>query len=362
MSVFLKHYARFFGVGNLIALLTLLAAVVPPAHAGAVFEAANAASTASNQLDAVKSRGVLNCGVDADAPGFSKVDRQGQWHGLDVEFCAAIASAVLGDSKAVKYFAINAGDQYKLLASGDVDVLMRASAWTLSRDTEFAGRFVNVLYYDGGTFLARRSHSITSVLELSGASVCVLGGSAGQKAVVDFFDSKKMRYQLVISDRWEQLVQIYADAGCTVLYGDQSALADVRQTMASPGEHAILPELITKEPLGPVIRTGDERWFSIVRWVLMAMIAAEELDISKDTVGDVGPASPLDVRRFAGIEIDHGAPLGLSREWALQIVRQVGNFKDVFERTLGAASPLKLERGMNALWRNGGLLYAMPIR
>lgn len=362
MSEFLNHFARFFGVRVFIALSALILAVGPPAHAGAVFEPAYAASVGSSQLDAVKARGVLNCGVDSDAPGFSKVDRQGNWHGLDVEFCAAIASAVLGDSTAVKYFAINAGDQYKLLASGEVDVLMRASAWTLSRDTEFAGRFVDVLYYDGGTFLARRNHSITSVLELSGASVCVLGGSAGQKAVDDFFDSKKMRYQLVISDRWEQLVQIYSDGGCTVLYGDQSVLAYVRQTMASPGDHAILPELITKEPLGPVVKTSDERWFSIVRWVLMAMIAAEELDISKDTVGNVSPASPLDVRRFAGIEIDHGAPLGLSREWALQIIRQVGNFKDVFERTLGAGSPLKLERGMNALWRNGGLRYAMPIR
>jgi general L-amino acid transport system substrate-binding protein len=254
------------------------------------------------------------------------------------------------------------GDRFKSLQDEEVDVLLGATAWTLTRDTELGARFAGILYYDGQGFVVPRNHSIGSVLELSGASICVLTDSSDENAIADFFGPRKMRYQLVTSERWEDLVRTYANGGCTALTGDVTLLAYEKSRLVSGSEQMLLPEFITKEPYGAAVRAGDDGWFSIVRWTLMALVAAEELGISRSNV-DMMKGSPVhDVRRFLGLEADLGAPLGLSRDWAYQIARQVGNYAEMFDRTLGEGSQLKLDRGLNNLWSKGGLMYAVPLR
>jgi general L-amino acid transport system substrate-binding protein len=313
-------------------------------------------------LDAVRKRGYVVCGVTENAPGFSKVNASGKWSGLDIEFCSALATAIFGNKDSVKYLSLTASDKFKALQDNEVDVLMGATAWTLTRDTELGAHFVEVSYYDGQGFIVPRNHSISSVLELSGASICTLSGSSDESAIADFFGSRKMRYQLIKSERWDDLVKTYANGGCTVLTGNLSLLAYVRGNLANGAEHMLLPEIINKEPLGPYVQSGHDAWFSIVRWTFMALVAAEEFGINSSNV-DMMKASPVhDIRRFLGLEADLGAPMGLPRDWAYQIVRQVGNYSEIFERTLGQGSPLKLDRGLNSLWSKGGLMYAAPIR
>jgi general L-amino acid transport system substrate-binding protein len=327
-----------------------------------VIAAAPLSAHASSVLETVRARGQLICGVNEHAPGFSVVNSRGQWNGLDVEFCSALAAAVLGDKNAVKFLSLTPADRFKSLKNDEIDVLLGETAWTMSRDTDLGARFAGVLYYDGQGFIAPRSHSIASVLELSGASICVLPGSSDESAVADFFGSRKMRYQLIKSERWEDLVKTYIAGGCTVLTGDISLLAYERSHMAESSEHVLLPEFINKEPLGPAVGTGDDGWFSIVRWTLMALVDAEELGISSSNVDTMKASELHEVRRFLGIEGDLGAPIGLGRDWAYQIIRQVGNYAEIFERTLGEGSQLKLERGLNSLWSKGGLMYAIPLR
>lgn len=317
---------------------------------------------AESRLEIVKARGHVNCGVGNGLAGFSRVNARGQWSGLDVEFCSALATAIFGSKDAVKFFNLSAADRFTALANGEVDVLARATAWTLTRDSELGVRFVGVLFHDGQGFLVPRGHAITSVLELSGASVCVLPGSSGERGVTDFFGQRKMRFQLVTSEHWDHLVRTYAAGGCTVLTGDISVLAFERSRFAAAGDHILLPELISKEPLGPAVKAGDEQWFSIVRWNYMALIAAEEFGLTSANVDAMRSSSVLDVRRFLGLEADLGASLGLARDWAYQVVKQVGNYAEIFDRTLGHGSDLKLDRGLNNLWSKGGLLYAMPLR
>ncbi len=314
-------------------------------------------------LETIKKRGYINCGVSQSAAGFSAVDAGGQWSGLEIEFCRALAAAVFGDKNSVKFRNLASADRFRALEDGQIDVLLRQTAWTLTRDSELGARFVDVLYHDGAGFLAPKSHSIASVLELSGASVCVLPGSNGARAVTEFFNARKMRFQLVVSENWAQLVKTYAAGGCTVLTGDTSLLAAERSRFAAAAsEHVLLPEMISKEPLGPMVKRGDEAWFAVVRWSLMALVAAEELEITSENV-DMMRSSPLmDVRRLLGLEADLGAPLGLARDWAYQIIKQVGNYAEIYDRTFGEKSPLKLERGPNQLWAKGGLLYAAPFR
>jgi general L-amino acid transport system substrate-binding protein len=317
---------------------------------------------AASRLEAIKARGYLNCGVGNAIPGFSLVNDRGQWSGLDVEFCSALAASIFGKRDAVKFRNLTVADRFKALQEGEVDVLMRATAWTLTRDVELGARFAGILFHDGQGFLVPRGHAISSVLELSGASVCVLPGSSGERGITDFFGQRKMRFQLVTSESWEQLVRTYAAGGCTVLTGDISLLAAERSRFATASENLLLPELISKEPLGPLVKTGDEQWFSVVRWSYMALLAAEEFGLTSANVDAMRTSSNIDVRRFLGLEADLGAPLGLARDWAYQIVKQVGSYAEVFDRTLGSGSPLKLERGLNALWTKGGLMYAAPLR
>jgi general L-amino acid transport system substrate-binding protein len=324
--------------------------------------ASEAVSAPINVLDAVRARGKVVCGVADHAAGFSEVSPRGTWKGLDVEFCSALATAVLGNRDAVKFLSLNPGDRFKSLQDNEIDVLLGATAWTLTRDTELGARFTGTLYFDGQGFIIPRNHSIASVLELSGASICVLADTSDEAAIADFFGTRKMRYQLVTSDRWEDLIKTYSDGGCTVLTGDMTLLAYEKSRLASGSDQMMLPEMITKEPYGPAVRTGDDGWFAVVRWTLMALVAAEELNISSSNVDTMKSSPSHEVRRFLGLDADLGAPLGLSRDWAYQVVKQVGNYAEIFERTLGQDSPLKLDRGLNKLWSKGGLMYAAPFR
>lgn len=317
---------------------------------------------AEKTLEAVRARGYINCGVGENAPGFSYVSSKGSWSGLEIEYCSALAAAVFGKKDAVKFRALSSTDRFKALQNGEVDVLLRGTSWTLSRDNDLGIRFADVLFYDGQGFLVPKGHAITSVLELSGASICVLPGSGGERNISDYFAQRKMRFQLVTSDHWDQLIKAYGAGGCTVLTGDVSLLANERSHLPNAAEHVILPELITKEPLGPAVRTGDDEWFGIVRWSVMALVAAEELGLSSANIDNLKDTGTLDIRRFAGFEANLGQPLGLAKDWAYQIVKQVGNYGEIFDRTLGPGSPLRLDRGVNNLWTRGGLMYAMPFR
>ncbi len=313
-------------------------------------------------LEDVRQRGHLVCGVSEATPGFALADERGKWSGLEVDFCRAIAAAVLGSEEKVKERPVSAAGRFQALTSGDIDVLARATSWTLSRDTELGVRFAGVLLYDGQGFLVQRGEAVTSVLELSGSSVCVLKGTSAEQGVDDFFRGHQMRYQRVVAERWDDLVKAYAEGSCTLLTGDASTLALERSRLANPNDHVLLPELIAKEPLGPAVRQGDDQWFAIVRWSLAALVAAEELGLTSQNVDDMMKSPLTDVRRFLGREGNLGQGMGLEPDWAYRLVRLVGSYGELFERNLGAKSALKLERGLNNLWTKGGLMYAPPLR
>lgn len=314
-------------------------------------------------LDDVRARGHLVCGVSEGMPGFASASADGAWTGLDIDFCAAVATAVLGDRNAVKYRVVTAASRYQALAAAEVDLLPRANGRTLSRDTELGVRYTDTLFHDGQGFLIRSGYAVTSVLELSGVTVCVMGGTSAAQGVDTFFQSRKMRYQAVPAEHWNDAVKAYADGACTVLAGDITVLAAERSRLVNPTDHVLMPEMIGKEMLGPVVRRGDEQWFSIVRWTLAALISAEELGITNQNVEALRASSTnIDVRRFLGLEADLGQGMGLARDWSYQVVRQVGNYGDLFERNIGLKSPLGLERGINNLWTRGGLLSAGPLR
>lgn len=313
-------------------------------------------------LDDVRARGHLICGVTEGLPGFAAVGAEGTWTGLDIDFCGAVASAVFGSKDAVKYRVVTASNRFQVLAAGEVDVLPRAGGRSLSRDTELGIRYTDTLFHDGQGFLIKRGYAVASIFELSGTSICVMTGTTSAQAVETFFQSRKMRYQLVPAEHWTDAVKAYASGACTVLTGDITVLAAERSKLPAPGDHTIMPELISKEMLGPVVRQGDEQWFSIVRWTLAALIAAEELGITRANADDLRASQNVDIRRFLGQEADLGQGMGLSREWSYHIVRQVGSYGEIFERNIGLSSPLALERGLNNLWTRGGLLSAGPLR
>jgi general L-amino acid transport system substrate-binding protein len=329
---------------------------------GALLALTGATHAETTTLDAIRARGYLLCGIGEVQAGFSEVSSDGQRSGLDVDFCTALASAVFGSKDAVKFWPLSANDRFKALQAGDVDVLARGATWTLSRDTELGARFTDVLFYDGQGFLTRRGNAVASALELSGASICALPGAMGEQGVAEFFGAQRMRYQIVAQDNWDDLVKAYAAGNCTVLTGDVSLLALARSKLATPADHIILPELITKEPLGPAVRQDDAQWFGVVRWTLMALIEAEELGLTKENVDAQRAATEPSIRRFLGLEANLGQALGLPRDWAYQVVKNVGNYGEIFDRNLGAKSDLKLARGLNNLWTKGGLMYAMPFR
>lgn len=311
---------------------------------------------AASTLETVRARGHLECGVSDGVAGFSIVDEQGRWSGLDVDFCRALAVAVLGDRAKVKFRALTVADRFRALETGEVDVLARNTSWTLSRDSEAAVRFVDVLFHDGQGFLAPRTHALASALELTGAKICVLAGTGAENALAGYFNAKRMRHQVVSSAHWGELVRLYESGHCTVLSADISVLAAARSRLAAPAEHVLLPEMVSKEPLGPWVRSSDAPWFAIVRWTLQLLIAAEEIGLTSAGVA-TGAGGEALARLRGG-----GAGLGLAPDWAEQVVRQVGSYGEIYERNLGLGSPLRLKRGLNDLWTRGGLMYAPPMR
>lgn len=317
---------------------------------------------ASATLDGVRARNQLVCGVSDDVPGLAMFEAPDSWDGIEVEFCRAVAAAVLGDGARVRLRPVTSADGFRALAAGEIDLLAGGSPWNFSRDTELKARFVDVLLYDGQGFMLPRNHGLASVLELSGASICVVAGTSAAEVAAGYFSRQQMRYQLVTLERWGDVVAAYASGSCTAITADLTQLAAARSAFDNPNDHVLLPEIIDKVPLGPAVRVGDDQWFAVVRWVLMALIAAEELEITRDNADQRLKSSRDEVRRLLGVGTDLGAPLGLGADWGYRVIKQTGNYGEIFERWLGLGSSLKLPRGYNRLWSQGGLMYAVPIR
>ncbi|MGI8527579.1 MAG: amino acid ABC transporter substrate-binding protein [Pseudolabrys sp.] len=324
---------------------------------------AMAASAASAQtLNTVKSRGMLNCGGNGTLAGFGLPDAQGNWSGLDVDFCRAVAAAVLGDAKKVKFVPLSAKDRFTALQSGEVDVLARNTTWTSSRDTSLGLNFTGVNYYDGQGFMVKKALKVNSALELSDASVCVQQGTTTELNLADYFRANKMKLKSVTFATANEALKAYDGGRCDAYTTDASGLYAERLRVANPDDNIVLPEIISKEPLGPSVRHGDDQWFDIVKWTHYAMINAEELDINSKNVDEQMKSANPDVKRLLGTEGNYGEQLGLNKDWAFNIVKQVGNYGEVFERTVGSGSPLKIARGLNRLWTKGGIQYAPPVR
>ena len=319
----------------------------------------------SPTLAAVKRRGRLNCGVHQGLVGFAYTDNRGEWRGFDADFCRAMAAAVLGDGDAVRFVPLSATERFTALNAGRIDVLWRNSSWTMTRDAGEGFVFGGVNYYDGQGFLVRRALNLASATELNGARVCVQAGSNAQSNADDFFRSRGVDYRPVVLPTEEAARDAYGREDCDAFSADISALAAARTVLPNSQEHVILSDVVSKEPLGPIVRAGDERWAAVVRWTLNAVILAEELQITRETVEAQADASPDPrVRRLLGVEGDYGAMLGLSKTWARDAVGAVGNYGQIFDRNLGSQSALDLERGLNAQWnaRPAGLIYGLPIR
>jgi general L-amino acid transport system substrate-binding protein len=313
-------------------------------------------------LEAVRARGHVLCGVADGAKGYSAANAQGAWSGIGVDFCRALAAAAVGSKDAVKFRPVAPGEASALLQSGEVDVLSGNLAMTARRDTGLGMRFAGVLVYDGQGFMVRKSQSLASALELSGARICVTRQSAEEQGLADYFATLKMPFDLVKFDSWPEAVMAYANKSCQVLSADVTALAVARHGLADANEHAILPETATRLAIGPAVRQGDEAWFSIVRWTLYALIAAEEHGITSANVDGAKAAAGAQARRFLGIDAEPGKHLGLGADWTQRIVKQVGNYGELFERNLGHKSALKLERRLNNLAGKGGLHVAPSFR
>ena len=318
---------------------------------------------AGKTLDAVKQRGQVVCGVNTSGPGFSNADSQGKWTGLDVDFCKAVAAAVLNDASKVKFVPLNSQQRFTSLQAGEVDVLSRNSTWTLTRDASLGILFTGINYFDGQGFMVPKKLNIANAKKMNGATVCVQAGTTSEKNVADYFGANNMKYKPVVFDTAEAITSAFFAGRCQVYTTDMSDLAGARTKAPKPDDYAILPQVISKEPLGPSVRRGDDEWFQIVRWTLFAMLEAEEDGLTQANV-DAEKASSKDpaVQRFLGVSEDDGKLLGLDKEWAYRIVKQVGNYGESFERNLGPKSPVGLPRGVNNLWTKGGLMYAPPIR
>ena len=324
--------------------------------------AACAMPAAAGTLETARSRGEMICGVSPGVAGFSVPDEVGRWGGFDVDICRAVAAAVFGDASKVRYTPLSPKDRFVSLQSGEIDVLSRQATWTLSRDTQMGLRYVGVGYYDGQGFMVRKSLNIKSAKELNGASVCVPTGTTTELNIADYFRANGMKFEGVAFEAGDQVAKAFESGRCDVFSNDVSALSAYRLKLVNPTEYVILPELISKEPLGPVVRQGDETWTSIVRWSLYAMLVAEELGVTSANVEEQKKTGSPEVQRLLGTTGNLGESMGLKPDWALQIVKQVGNYGEVYERNVGSGSKLGIERGLNKLWTQGGLQYAPPVR
>jgi general L-amino acid transport system substrate-binding protein len=323
--------------------------------------AVSTAAVAGTMEDVVK-KGFIQCGVSQGLPGFSNPDENGNWTGIDVDVCRAVAAAVLGDASKVKFSPLSSKERFTALQSGEIDMLSRNTTWTLVRDTALGLNFAGVNYYDGQGFLVRKDLGVKSALELDGASACVQIGTTTELNLSDFFRSNNMKFELVAFEKSDEVVAAYDAGRCDVYTTDQSGLAAQRTKLKEPGAHLVLPEIISKEPLGPVVRHGDDKWLDVVKWSLYAMVGAEDLGITSANVDKLKGSDNPAIRRFLGTEGDGGKGLGVSADWAYNIIKQVGNYGESFDRYVGPNTQLGLERGLNAQWKDGGLQYAMPVR
>jgi general L-amino acid transport system substrate-binding protein len=313
-------------------------------------------------LKTAKDRGALNCGVSEGLYGFSARDAKGNWNGFDVDLCRAIAAAIFNDASKVNYTPLEASRRFEALQSGAIDVLSRNTTWTMSREIELGLSFAATNYYDGQGFLVRRAANKESAIELGGAKVCLQTGTTTEPNLVDYFRTNKMKYEVTGSVTAEGAIRGYDSGQCDVLTADTSQLFAIRLLLSKPDDHIILPDVISKEPLGPVVRQGDMQWFNIVKWVHFAMINAEELGVTSKNVDEMMKSEKPAIRRLVGNEGNYGDKMGLTNDWAARVVRLVGNYGEVFERTVGVGSSLGIPRGVNQLWSAGGIQYAPPIR
>ena len=318
------------------------------------------ASLAQSTLDSVRSKGFVQCGVNTGLAGFSLPDSKGEWRGIDVDLCRAVAAAVLGDAGKVRFTPLTAQQRFTALQSGEVDILARNTTWTLARDSSLGLNFAGINYYDGQGFMVHRKHNVKSAKQLNGATICVQPGTTTELNLADWFRANNMKFKTVVIEKLEEVMNAYLAGRCDAFTTDHSGLIALRGSrVPKPDEHVILPEIISKEPLGPAVRHGDDRWLDVVKWSLYAMIEAEELGLTSKNIGAQAKAPSPSVQRFAGASGDLGKMLGLGNRWALEIVRQVGNYGESFDANL---KPLGFERGLNRLWNQGGLIYAPPIR
>ncbi|WP_038361637.1 amino acid ABC transporter substrate-binding protein [Bosea sp. UNC402CLCol] len=333
------------------ALLALtLSVVIAPAQAQ------------TTTLATVKSRGDLICGVSPGLAGFGIPDAKGEWAGLDVDLCRAISAAIFNDPMKVKFTPLSSKDRFTALQSGEVDVLSRTSTWTMSRDTTLGLTFAGVNYYDGQAFLVQKKLGIDTARKLDGASICLQQGTTTELNVADYFRKNKIKYEPVTFDKGDEAIKAFESGRCDALTDDSSALYALKLKLVNPTEAVVLPELISKEPLGPVVRSSDLQWFNLVKWTLDAMLNAEELGVTKANVDEMLKSDNPEIRRLLGAEGKFGEGIGLTNDWAYRIVKLVGNYGESFERSVGQGSELKIARGKNALWTEGGLQYAPPVR
>jgi len=317
-------------------------------------------ATAQSTLDSVRSKGFVQCGVSTGIAGFSAPDAKGVWRGIDVDVCRAIAAAVFGDAGKVRYTALSTQQRFTAIQSGEVDVLSRNTTWTLARDTTLGLNFVGINYYDGQGFMVPKKLNLKSAKQLNGATICMQPGTTTELNVADYFRANNMKFKPVVIEKLEEVLAAYFAGRCDAYTTDHSGLVALRGSRApKPDEHVILPELISKEPLGPAVRHGDDRWFDIVKWSMFAMVEAEELGLSSRNIDEQARSANPSIQRFVGVNGDIGRMLGLDNRWAFNIVKQVGNYAESFDANL---KPLGFERGLNKLWNQGGLMYAPPIR
>lgn len=313
-------------------------------------------------LDQVKQRGQLICGSNPGLAGFGVPDDKGKWTGFDIDYCRAISAAIFGDPDKVKYVPLAAKDRFTALQTGEIDVLVRNTTWTMSRDTALGASFTAINFYDGQAFLVRSKLGVKSALELNGATICVQQGTTNELNLADFFRSHKMQYEIVSFANNAETVRAYDAGRCDVFTSDSSALYAERLRMTNPAEHVVLPEIISREPFAAAVRKGDEQWFDLVRWVSFSLIAAEAAGITQANVEEQRASDNPEIRRMLGVDSKLGAGIGLADDWLVNVLKAVGNYGEIYERYFGQGSRLKIPRGQNNLWNKGGLLYAPPLR
>ncbi|ABE39788.1 amino acid ABC transporter substrate-binding protein [Rhodopseudomonas pseudopalustris] len=321
-----------------------------------------AQSAGAQTLKTVKDRGLLSCGVSQGLPGFSAPDDKGNWTGLDVDLCRAVAAAIFDDPSKVKFVPLSAKDRFTALQSGEIDVLSRNTTWTVSRDTSLGVNFAGVSYYDGQGFLVKKALKVNSALELNSASICVQTGTTNEQNVADYFKGNNMKYEVIAFANADEAIKAYESGRCDVFTSDVSQLYAQRLKVTTPADHVVLPEVISKEPLGPLVRHGDDQWFDIVKWTLFALVNAEELGVTQSNVGEMAKSDKPELKRVFGSDGNLGEQLGLTKDWVARIVKATGNYGESFERNVGTGSKLEIARGLNKLWNKGGIMYAPPIR